>query len=140
MILKQEGNKIGVASKKKKLFIFDTDTNSNKSMLVQGRGCPTYLISSNPQIQLWFWWLGHNSNTRVIQTSKLVNQIVLREIGLVDEPHFFNFGSSDSDAKTMNKVIEHNLEDVEELCETYIKSKHTRIVEIKKMTPTTRRL
>ena len=83
---------------------------------------------------------GHTSNARVIQAFNLVDGIDLGKTRPVDEPHSSNSKSSDSDAKAINKAIEYNLGDVEELCETCIKSKHIRIVKSKKMTPTTRRL
>lgn len=76
-----------------------------------------------------------------------MDEIDLGEVsGPVDKPH-----SSDSkpnndldadanDGLALNKATEHNLRGVVELCEVCFKSKHTRIVKSKKMTPTTRRL
>lgn len=118
-------------------------------MLVQGRGRPTYLLSSNLQIRLWHRRLGHASNAKVIQASKPVDGINLGEAtGPDNEPHSSDSepddknNKSDADADiepiAINKATEYNLNGVEELCETCIESKHTRIVKSKKMTPTTK--
>ncbi len=147
MILKQGGSTIGLAERHKNLFILETKL-GDKAMLVRGRGRPTYLLSPNPQIRLWRRRLGHASNARVIQASKLVDGIDLGEVsGPVDEPRSSDSepdNDSDADAKdvpaSINKVTEHSFEGIEELCEACIESKHTRIVKSKKMTPTTRRL
>ena len=51
--------------------------------------------------------------------------------------------NSDEDVDTsapIHKVTKQISKEMEELCETYIKSNHTRIVKLKKMTLTTRRL
>ena len=50
MIPKQGGNIIRLAMSHKNLFIFETK--SEKIMLVQKRGRPRYLLSSNPQTKL----------------------------------------------------------------------------------------
>ena len=109
-------------------------------MLVKDRGRPTYQLNSNLQVRLWYQRFGHASNVRVIQASKLVDGIEFGEIRLVDKPHSSDSESFNSDAKAITKVIEHNLGDVEELYETCIESKHTRIVKSKKKTPTTKKL
>lgn len=77
---------------------------------------------------------------RVIQALKLVDKINLKEIGSVDKSYFSYSKSSDSDAKTINKAIEYNLGDIEELYEVYIKNKYTRIIKSKKIILTTRKL
>ena len=77
MVLKQEGKTIGLATRRKNLFILNTQTAPSKTMLVKGRGRPTYRLSSNPQIRLWHQRFGHASNARVIQASKLVDGIDL---------------------------------------------------------------
>ena len=77
MILKQGGSQIGLAVRHKNLFILETE--SEKAMLVRGRGRPTYLLSPDPQTRLWHRRLGHASNARVAQASKLVDGINLRE-------------------------------------------------------------
>ena len=122
------------------MFILNTQIAPSKTMLVKGRRKPTYQLSSNLQVRLWHRRFGYTSNARVIQASKLVDGIDLGKTGPVNKPHFSNSESSDSDAEAINKAIEYNLGDVEELCETCIESKYTRIVKSKKMTPTTRRL
>ena len=115
-------------------------------MLVQSRGLPTYLLSSNPQIRLWHRQLGHISNARVVQVSKLVDRIDLKEITIepIDKPQSSDSEpESDSDVDKLspiNKSMELNINNVEELCKACIKSKHTRIVKSKRMTPTMRRL
>ena len=150
MILKQGRSTIGVAKRYKNLFILETGLR-DKAILMQGKGQPTYLLSSNPHIRFWHCRLGHASNARVIQASKLIDGIDLGEAIGPDnklyssdsEPYDENNKSDkDADSKptTINKTTEYNLNGVEELCETCIESKHTRIVKSKKMTPTTKRL
>ena len=113
---------------------------------MRDRDRPTYLFSSNPQIQLWHRRLGHASNARVVQVSKLVDGIELGEITTepIDKSQSFDseaeFDSNVDKPSPINKTMELNIDGVEELYEIYIKSKHTRIVKSKRMTPTTRRL
>ena len=140
MVLKQEGKTIGLAIRRKNLFILNTQIAPSKTMLVKGRGRPTYRLSSNPQVGLWHRRFGYASNARVIQASKLVDGIDFGEPGPVDESQSSDFESCDSNDEAINKAIKHNFEDVEELCEACIESKHTRIVKLKKMTPASRKL
>ena len=147
MILKQEGSTIRVALKHKNLFVLitDTDLSRDKTMLVRGRDQSTYSLSSNRQIQLWHCYLGNASNARVIQVSKLVDGIDLGEItGPIDDSHFsdsqLEFDSDSDKPSPINKAMDLNINGVEKLCETCIKSKHTKIVKSKRMTPTTKRL
>ena len=140
IVMKQEGKTIGLATRRKNLFILNTQIGPSKTMLVKDRGRSTYRLSSNQQVWLWYRRFGHASNARVIQASQLVDGIDLEKTGPVDKTHSSNSESFDSDAEAINKAIKHNLGDVEKLCETCIKSKHTRIVKSKKMTLTTRRL
>ena len=115
-------------------------------MLVRGRGRPTYLLNFNPQIRLWHRRLARTSNARVVQVSKLVDEIDLGEITKepTDKPQSSNSKpESDSDVdkpSPINKAMELNIDGVKKLCEACIKSKHTRIVKLKKITPTMRRL
>ena len=145
MILKQGGEIIRSATRKRNLFILDISP-PLKTILVRDRGRPTYLLSSNPQIRLWHCRLGHTSNARVVQVSKLVNGINLGEITTepIHEPQSSNSEpESDSDVDKLfpiNKVMELNIDGVEKLCKACIESKYTRIENSKRMTPTTRRL
>ena len=150
MILKQRGSIIGVARRYQNLFILETGL-KDKAMLVQRKGQLIYLLSSNPQIRLWHRGLGHASNARIIQASKLVDKIDLGEaIGPDNELYSSDFepddenNKSDEDADneptTINTATEYNLNGVKELCKVCIKSKHTRIVKLKKMIPTIKRL
>ena len=147
MIFKREDSTNEVALRHKNLFVLNTDTDlsGDKTMLMRGRGEPIYSLSSNPQIRLWHHRLGHASNTRVIQISKLVDGINLREIiGPVDNPHSsdseLEFDSDSDKPSSIDKAIELNIDSVEKLCEACIKSKHTRIVKSKRMTLTMIRL
>ena len=122
-------------------------------MLVRERGRPTYLLSSNPQIRLWHCRLGYASNARVIQVSKLVDKIDLEGAAIQKDESYLNssdFKTDDEDIKqsdtdadnepaSINKMT-NNINGIEQLCETCIKSKHTRIVKSKKMTSITKRL
>lgn len=150
MIFKQRGSTIGVARRYKNVFILETGI-KDKAMIVQKRGQPTYLLSLNPQIRLWQRRLSYASNARVIQASKLVDKIDFAEATEPDnEPHFSDSevdnenNKSEDDAYrkpiNINKKMEYNLNDVKELCEACIKSKHTRIIKLKKMTPITKKL
>ena len=75
MVLKQGESIIGSATRRKNLFVLDTQLPPGKAMLVKERGKPTYLLTKNPQIRLQHWQLRHASNARAIETSKLVDGI-----------------------------------------------------------------
>ena len=75
MVLKQGGNVIGAATRKKNLFVLDTQSPSDKAMLVKRRRRPTYLLSKNLQIRLWHRRLEYASNARIIKASKLIDGI-----------------------------------------------------------------
>lgn len=145
MMLKQKGKIIRLVTRRKNLFILNTQIPS-KTISVKGRGRPTYRLGSNLQIWLWHRCFGHASNARVIQASRLVYGINLGEIGQVDKLYFFDFESSHSNAEaiykpaSINKTINYNFEDVKKLYEACIESRHTKIVKSKKITPTTKRL
>lgn len=118
-------------------------------MLIRGRERPTYRFNSNPQTRLWHCCIGHASNTKVVQASKLVDEIDLEKATSPDnELHSFDseFDNEDSNTDTdnkpttINKVSENDLKYIEQLCKTFIKSKYTRIIKSKKMTLITRRL
>ena len=145
IILKQGGSHIGLAMRNKNLFILETK--SEKAMLVRGRDRPTYLLSPDLQTRLWHRRLGHASNARVAQASKLVDGINLGEASRqIDESYSSDSelnNNSDKDIDTctpIHKTTEQISEEVEELCKAYIENKYTRIVKSKKMTPTTKRL
>ena len=144
MVLKQGGEITGSATRKRNLLVLDTSP-PLKTMLVRGRGRPTYLLNSNPQIHLWHRQLSYISNARVVQVSKLVDRIDLGEITTepIDELQSYDF-EPEFDLHVdksfpINKAIKLNIDGVEELCKACIKSKHIRIVNSKRMTPTTRR-
>lgn len=106
-----------------------------------------YLLSSNTQIRLWHRRLSHASNAKVVQASKLVNGINLREeSGFINKSYSSDSkpdNNSDVDAgvlASINKVTEHNSKGMEEFCKAFMKNKHTRIVKSKKMTLMTKRL
>ena len=63
MILKQGNSRIRLAVRHKNLLILETE--SEKAMLVRGRGRPTYELSPDPQTRLWHHRLGHASNARI---------------------------------------------------------------------------
>lgn len=77
MILKQGGKTIGLVTRKKNMFIPNTQI-PGKTMLVKGRGRPTYLLSTNPQIKFWHRRLRYASNAKVVGTSKLTNGIDIK--------------------------------------------------------------
>lgn len=162
MVLKQGGNVIGAATKKKNLFVLDIRSPSNKAMLVKGRGRPTYLLSKNPQIRLWHHRLGYASNARVIEALKLTDGIDIT----IEDDQQRSEGCFPSDSEKDNKdnslepsldsidivptstttllnkmtsTIDHD-DSVEQLCNPCIESKHIKIVRHKRMTPTTRKL
>ena len=136
---------MGSATRKRNLFVLDTSP-PLKTMLVRGRGQPMYLLSFNPQIRLWYCRLGHASNVRVVQVSKLVDGINLGEITIepINESQSFDSElKSDTDVdkpSPINKAMELNIDDVKELCKACIESKYTKIVKSKRMTSTTKRL
>ena len=131
-------------------------------MLVKGRGRPIYLLSKNPQIRLWHRRLGHASNTRVIETSKLTDDIDITIEG--DQQRSEKCFSSNSEKDNEDNSLEPSLDSVdifptptttllnkmtstinhddsiEQLCDPCIENKHTKIVRHKRMIPTTRKL
>lgn len=131
----------------KNFFVLKT-RHKNNIMLISGRGWLTYLFSSNPQIQLWHCCLGHANNARLIQSSKLINEINLKDVSeVIEESYSFNSKSdNDSDKGSNNqpifiiKVTDHIIEGIEELCKVFVKNKHIKIVKLKKMIPIIRRL
>lgn len=150
MIFKQKRNTIEITRRYKNLFMLKAGL-KDKAMLVQGRGRPIYLLSSNLQIRLWHYYLDYASNIRVIQAFKLVDRINLEKaIGPNNELYSSdskpnnknNKFDKDTNSKstTINKTIEYNLNGVKKLCKAYIESEYTRIVKSKKITPITKRL
>ena len=130
-----------------------------KATLVKKRGRSIYLISKNTQIRLWHRRLGHASNTRVIEISKITDSIEI----MIDKSQYKNKDkclSSDykseadkdinstssennnkpepSTATQLNQVTD--LNEIEELYDSCIKSKHTKINRYKRITSTNRRL
>ena len=159
IVLKQRGSIIGSATRRKNLFVLDTQLPPGKAMLVKRKGRLTYLLSKNPQIRLWHQRLGHASNARVIETFKLVDRIdIIIDNGQQEER--FSSDSEDNNkdenlepclnnppaltTTLLNKTINTSSidldDDVEQLCDHCIESKHTKIVRHKKMTLTTRKL
>lgn len=51
IILKKAGNIIGLAQKKKNLFILNLENSANRIMIAQRRGQPTYLFSNNRKLR-----------------------------------------------------------------------------------------
>ena len=159
ILLRQVGETIGSATRKKNPFILNTQTSSRKRMLVKGQSRPTYLLSKNPQIKLWHRRLRHASNARVMEISKLDNEInITIEDDLLTENLSSDSGMDDKDrCKDMGQTLNANNKherlsplmaiinnpdnsEIKKLWDSYIKSKHTKIVRHKKMTPTTRKL
>lgn len=70
----------------------------------------------------------------------------LREItGPVDKPYSLDskldkFNSNVNKLSSINKAMKLNIDSVEELCEIWIESKYTKIIKLKRITPTIRRL
>ncbi len=103
-----------------------------------------YLLSPKQQIRLWHCRLGHASNIRVIQTSKLADGINFGgEISSDDEVFSSNSKPDKEDAKNesapINEVID-SLGIIEQLYVAYVKSKYIRMIKSKSMTLTTRKL
>lgn len=143
ILILQKKSTIGLAVRHKNLFVFKTGF-KDKTMLVQKRVWRTYLLSSNLKIRLWHYRLGHASNVRVVQASKLVDEIDLKELsGLANKLYSSNSESNnDSDADILNVPAPINkiTQGMEKFYEAYIESKYIRIIKSKKMTPITRRL
>lgn len=151
MILKKAGIIIGSAQKKKNLFALDLLNDVNRIMISQRRRRPTYLLSKDPAVRLWHRCFAHASNAWIVQASKLVDGIKLSDAAASNLND--DLSSSDSEAEDregsepdvnrdidiaalLNKIIEN----IEDLCNTCIESKHTRIVKHKPMTPTVQKL
>ena len=159
MLLRQAEKTIGLTTRKRNLFIRDIQIHSRKMILVKDRGRPIYLLSKNPQIRLWHRKLGHASNTRVVETSKLNNKIdIIIENDFLTKNLSSNSGMDDKDkCKNMgqNLIVNNKHEklpllkaiinktdssEIEKLCNTCIESKHIKIIRYKKMILTTRKL
>lgn len=146
MILKQGGNTIRLASKYKNFFILDTKT-TKKVMITKKKGRPTYFQSQNRQIRLWHQCFGHASNTKIIQISKLINGINLKEdFANASENQYLNSESEsndnvDSNANNLASIYKVISIDIEaKLCNTCVESKYTKIDKSKRMISTTQRL
>lgn len=79
-----------------------------------------------------------------MQALKLVDGIKIEDITNEEQPlssdsETDNVEFDSDEPAVINKIIDASSETAE-LCDACIKSKHTRIVEAKRMTPTTRRL
>ena len=98
MVLKQGGSILGIANRHKNLFVLETGSKA-KAMLVRERGRSTYLFNSNPQIRLWHCRLGHASNARVIQASKLIDGIDLERAVIPEDESYLNSSNSETDDK-----------------------------------------
>lgn len=112
MIFKERRTVLGVVSRKKNVFVLETNS-IHKAMLVQGRSWLTYCLSTNPKIRLEHCHLGYASNARIVQVSKLVDKIDLRKAISFNESHYFDLKSenedSDNESAIINKVTENNL-------------------------------
>ena len=75
MVLIKAENLIGSITRRKNLFVLNTQTCDNKAMLIKGRRRLIYLLSKNSQIRLWHRWIEHISNTRVMEASKHTDDI-----------------------------------------------------------------
>ena len=148
MILKQEGKQIESATRRKNLFVLDICQSAiGKIILVKRRERSTYLISKNPQIRFWHRKLGHTSNTRVVETSKLTNDIeILIDNGQCENGDEYlssdckseadkdieSINSENNDnprrsiATQLNQVTDSNK--IEELYDLCIESKYTKII------------
>lgn len=161
VVLKQGESTLRLANKYKNLFVIKTGSKA-KAMLVKGRGRSTYLFSKSPQIRLWHQRLGYASNARIVEASKLGDgiDITIEEGQQIQKEPLFSDSKVDDDNKNsepspasntplapittlLNKVTSTGTDPdhpVEQLCNPCIKSKDTKIVRHKKMTPTTRKL
>lgn len=155
IILKQKRNTIRSTTRKKKFFVFNIQFLLGKVMLAKKRGKFTYLLSKNLQIKLQHQPLENASNTRVIETFKLVDRIDITIDNSQQKKHFLsnfkdnnknkNLESSCNNPPTLmtillNKItstssINYN-NNIKQLYNFYIKNKHTKIVKHKKMTLT----
>lgn len=87
MIFKLGESPIRLAVRYKKFFIME-NKNKNNAMLIRRRSWPPYLLNSNPQIRLYYYYFGHAGNTRIIQASMFVNKIDFRKVlEATDEPY-----------------------------------------------------
>lgn len=89
----------------------------------------------------------------MIQAFKFVDRIDFERTTIPKNESYLNYSNfepndkdieqsntnTDNESAFINKTIT-NFNSVEQLCKAYIKSKHTKIVKSKKMTPMTRRL
>lgn len=159
MVLKQRESTIGFATSKKNLFVLDIQTPSDKAILTKERSKSTYLLNKNLQIRLWHQQLEYASNAKIVIISKLVDRIDIT----IDKSQQEECFSSDFEDNNKNEILEPcsdnfsaftttllnkitntssiDLNDnIEQLYDSCIKSKHTKIVRHKKMTLITCRL
>lgn len=122
-------------------------------MIIQRRKCSIYFQSQITQIRLWHYRFGYRSNAKIIQASKLVDGTNLKKKSKnseTDNIHENQLLSSDSktnkyinsdlDKPTIiNKATNINIK-IAKLYDTYIESKHIRIVKAKRMTAITHKL
>lgn len=75
MIWKQLESIIKLVIKRQNYFALNICILLDKLILSKGRDRPTYLLSKNPQIRFLYQKLEYTSNTRVVETSKLIDGI-----------------------------------------------------------------
>lgn len=109
---------IGLATRKKNFFSLDICTLPGKAMLSKKRAKPTYLLSKNSQIRLYYPQLEYASNTRVMKASKVIDgiDIIIKDGQQMQEKLF----SSNSKDKNKDKNAE-----LSPTCDTFFASATT---------------
>lgn len=83
MTLMQEQQEIAQARRDRNLFVLDLSmpnkimqtTLPPRVMTAQGRGRSTHIVSTNKRVRVWHRRMGHASNARIIQASKLLTEM-----------------------------------------------------------------
>lgn len=125
-----------MAYKKKNLFIIEINS-IEKAILIQEKSQPIYHLSFKQYIRTLHHHCGHVSIVGVIQNSKLIDGINLRETIGLKKSYFFNFKLKNKNFKTepdivINKVTKNMFEYIEQLFNVCIKSKYIWIDNSKK--------
>ena len=159
ILLRPREKSIRLVTRKKNLFICNTQIPSRKIMLVKGQNQPTYLLSKNSQIRLWHRKLKYVSNTRVVEASKLNIRIDIKiEYDYSIKNFFSNSRRDDNDEykdlgqtfitndkyerlfPLMAIINDPNNSEIKKLCDLCNERKHTMTIRHKKMILTTGKL
>ena len=114
-----------------------------KAMIISRKG-PIYIVNWNKQINIWYHWLGHINNIRVVKVSKIVNGININNAKYNPKKVFIDsdLSKTGKQPNVIDKNLAHladsafssyllkdtTLSNFDQLCDSCIRSKSTKTV------------